>query len=161
MNLWYENLIFSIVLLFFFFNFFIFFYFFWKKTKNGIFEKPLEPLLPSLSVTTFNETKGIQNFNIPVDVFPVKIFESLTELQPHNRKNVQNLSIYADPVCSELPLWQYVTTGGKPSTCFCRGDSWSRISEARIFKKNEISILVISFVCFFIHVFSYKINCLI
>ena len=77
-----------------------------KKTKNGIFEKPLDALLPSLSDTTFNETKGKQNFNIPVDAFPVKIFESLTELQPHNRKNVQNLPIYADPVCCELPLWQ-------------------------------------------------------
>ena len=36
-----------------------------------IFEKPLDALLPSLSITTFNETKGKQNFNMPVDAFPV------------------------------------------------------------------------------------------
>ena len=74
-------------------------------------------------MTTFNETKGKQNFNMSVDAFPVKIFESLTELQPHNRKNVQKSSIYADPVCCELPLWQYVEPAVNRQPGFRREDS--------------------------------------
>ena len=55
----------------------------------------------------------------------------------------------------------YVTTGGKPSTWFPPGGLVEQNSKAENFKKNEISILVNSFICLCICIFSHKIHWLI
>ena len=56
------------------------------------------------------------------------------ELYKEKKSNVIKSGRHYSGLCT---LHQYFTTGGKPSTCFRRGDSQSRISEQEILRKTE------------------------